>query len=320
MTDSKLHYVAFGPDAPGYGLLSERVLAQWAAIEEAIRMEWKKPSPEHRYQPTALAGCLEKLNSSLLQARRLKDHEERLLENRRMLNSVNEGQCIAIRGSEVCSDFEGLLLQGRASLDRLARFIGQLLRDDCSSFRKIGNVLQSASNNKPFAKDLHNVIVRSSSWFDKTFGQLSDEKALRDLVGHLHSLTEGVTTCFAIHKVGPTKILVLDCEIKLPGMSRQFPVLLTARDSVQWLSYIALNCAAIVSGIPTLEWSCYRPEWPERMVALSKFAITEPHGSLLGSDSIRTVRNMTPDGFTFFATNVGSSLFDHAIALNKGQQ
>lgn len=313
MANQKIQYIAMRSEEPGYGLLPQRVVDQWMAIQEAIRLEWLKSREDQTFQPISLLGCLEKLSSALMQARRLRDHQDQLLLSGLKLIE-KRGSCIAMRGSEACADLEGLLLQGRAALDRLARLLGSRYKNSARSFRTIARIVESFVHRDADAEALYKILAGSSGWFDGAFGQLTEEASLRDVVAHNHALMEGVVTCFAIHRVDPDSLLMLDCEIDLPKTSRRFPVLQTARESAQWLSYVVLNCAAVVSGVPTLELSSYESKWRRHPVALSKFVIAETAGSEPGSCILSTVQKTTPDGFVWTSVRVDSSIFETRIS------
>lgn len=68
-------------------------------------------------------GCLEKLATSILQIQRLSNHQ-----NEHLIMAFNNfahpnARDQVFLGSEISSDFESLLLQSRAALDRLTNFI-----------------------------------------------------------------------------------------------------------------------------------------------------------------------------------------------------
>ena len=63
-------------------------------------------------------GCLEKLATSILQIERLSNHQNQLLTQAIDATKDLEPRDAVFLASEVSSDFESLLLQSRAVLDR----------------------------------------------------------------------------------------------------------------------------------------------------------------------------------------------------------
>ena len=110
-----------GPDH--YGLLSDAPISQWTEIEAALRMLWKTGEPDSQNIAVSLSGCLQKLGSSLLQGARLRQHRDGLLALGKRLLSIAGAEMEVRRGDEALGDFEGQLLQGRATLDRLTWFL-----------------------------------------------------------------------------------------------------------------------------------------------------------------------------------------------------
>jgi hypothetical protein len=221
----------------------------------------------------------------------------------------------ALRGAEACSDFEGLLLQGRATLDRLTWFITTQFKNRSQSFRKMAAVLSNFEQNNSEARALLAIVKAADNWFDGTFGRLQESKSLRDLVAHYGALTERIRTFFAVTRVSPNSALIIDCEVSLPNQSRPLPILATAHESAKWLSYIVLNCAATMMTVPQLPVEAYRPLWQNLTVVLSDYVIPEPEGSPLGSHVLHTVRTMTLDGFVNGTDNVDPSILERAIQI-----
>jgi hypothetical protein len=314
MPNNEVHYLAVGGGVAHYALLPDPVVKQWAAIEEALRQLWKTGDRQSKVSAVSLSGCLEKLSSGLLQGHRMRNHHDTLLCHAKALKTSPAGMA-ALRGAEACADFEGLLLQARAALDRLAWLVTSRFKNPSQSFRKIGTVLSAFEQKDDDAGRLLSIIHTADSWFDGTFGKLEEARSLRDLVAHHHSLMEGIRTCFAISRVSQSAALLVDCEVSLPGQPRPVPVLGTAHQSVKWLSYLVLNCAAVIARTSTLDPDGFEPLWHNRTVPLSKYVLVEPQGSPLGPHTLHTVRTMTLDGFVFGTDNVDPRIFEHAVEL-----
>jgi hypothetical protein len=82
-------------------------------------------------------GCLEKVANSILQIERLSNHQNQLLtqaiDATKDLNPIDA----VFLASEVSSDFESLLLQGRAALGRKTNFILRQYGNYTDSFSEI---------------------------------------------------------------------------------------------------------------------------------------------------------------------------------------
>lgn len=222
-------------------------------------------------------------------------------------------QAAAYQGSDACADFEALLLQGRASLDRLTWFLGDVYKNPCKSFRRIRNVLSDFAGKDEDARELLALVNAANSWFDGTFGKLDTPQSLRDLVAHHHALVEGTRTCFSIARVSPDRSLAIDCEVQLPGLSTSLPVLRTAHTSVMYLSYLILNGVSIFLDSTRLPLEKYESTWHLQTVVLSDYAKQEPPGSPLGPNWVSCVSRMTPDGFQVATFNVDPAIFKHAV-------
>jgi hypothetical protein len=311
----QFQYLAIGGGIPHHALLRDAATQQWEAIQKALLTEWKSSEESTvRRRVRNLSGCLEKLSASLMQAHRIRNHHDDLLCQAKALKPTGANSA-AMHGANACADFEALLLQARAALDRLAWYVTSQFRNPSQSFRTIQNVLADFANRNDEAKELIEIIKKADTWFDCTFGQLDAPKSLRDLVAHNHALIEGVRTCFGINRVKENSVLLIDCEIQLPGLNTPIPVITTANETVKWLSYIVLNVVAVFTKVPRLQPDAYESRWHNRTVAISRFVIDQPAGSPLGPYTLHSVRTMTPDGFVLGTDNVNPSIFECAVEI-----
>ncbi len=313
-TMTEQQYIAVGGGVPHHALLPDQAVRQWRDLQDALRLSWQSSGEDTRKQVVSLDGCLEKLSASLLQAHRLRNHHDTLLCQAKALKST-PASLAAMRGAETCADFEALLLQGRATLDRLAWHVTSHFKNQSQSFRSMSNVLNNFASKSDEDRRLHEIVREANDWFDGTFGQLEESRSLRDLVAHYHSVTEGVRTCFGINRLNVNTILLLDCEVKLPGIRKSIPVLHTSHESVKWLSYLILNCAAIFMKVETLGVESYEPLWHNRTVVLSDFVSSDPPGSPLGPHTLYSIRAMTLDGFVHAVDNVDPSIYELAVEV-----
>jgi hypothetical protein len=91
-----------------------------------------------------MKGCLEKLETSIFQIEILSTHQNQLLALA-IDATVNQNTSDAVfLASEVSSDFESLLLQNRAALDRLTNFISRQYGNYADQFSRLQNILQNS--------------------------------------------------------------------------------------------------------------------------------------------------------------------------------
>ena len=307
-------YLAVGGDPDHYGLLSPQAVDLWRAIEKYRTTEWKNVA--RRDHLLRIGGCLDKLAGALLQVSRLRTHHDQLLEAARLM--AGQGSLFALQGLSALTDFEGLLLQGRAALDRLTWFLTtSFYPSKTSSFRRLRNIISPFEEKRNDAREMVAILDVVEPWFDVVFAQLDAPESVRDLVGHKAAITEGIETCFAVTYTAPHSALALDCEVRLPRIAAKTPLLRSARDAAQHLSFTVLNSLAVSIGIPTLPATAFEPTWILRTVVLSEFIMEEPDGSPLTENALHVVRRMTPDGFDISSRNYRPAIRDHIIKVDS---
>lgn len=87
---------------------------------------------------------LEKLATSILQIERLSNRQNQLLAQAIDVIINRNATDAVFLASEVSSDFESLILQGRAALDRLTNFISRHYGNYTDRFSKLWKVLQNS--------------------------------------------------------------------------------------------------------------------------------------------------------------------------------
>jgi hypothetical protein len=153
-------------------------------------------------------------------------------------------------------------------------------------------------------------------WLNALLAKLDAPESLRDLVGHKHAIAEGIETCFAVTYVRPGAALAFDCEVRLPRITTPTPLLRSARDAGQYLSFAVLNSLAVVTAIPTLPAAAFESTWVLRTVVLSDFLMDEPEGApKTENTALWIVRRMTPDGFEVSRRNYRSAIREHIFEL-----
>jgi hypothetical protein len=214
------------------------------------------------------------------------------------------------------ADFEGLLLQGRAALDRLTWFVSAEYRNQCSSYRRLASVLENFRTDSR-AQEILGVLADAADWLNALYAQLDAPESLRDLIGHRHAVSEGIQNCFSSVAVPPGRVLLLDCEIRLPGLNKPVSTFGSAHASAKYLPFVVLGTLALFADLAVLELGHYGPTWQNLSVALSSFIQDEPPGTLLREGALTYVTEMTPDGFQLTTRNVSRDLYDHCIKVTN---
>jgi hypothetical protein len=118
---------------------------------------------------------------------------------------------------------------------------------------------------------------------------------------------------FSAVVIPPGRVLLLDCEIKLPGLKNPVSTFGIAHASATYLPFVVLGTLALFAELGVLEFVQYTPKWQNRSIALSSFIQDEPDGSPLREGALTYVSEMTPDGFQFTTRNVSADLYHHCI-------
>jgi len=215
------------------------------------------------------------------------------------------------------ADFEGLLLQGRAALDRLTWFLTSSYypANKTQSFRKLRNALSNFAEKRDDARQLLAILDIVEPWFNDVLATLDAPESLRDLVGHKHAIAEGIETCFAVTYLSPNAALAFDCEVRLPEVATATPLLRAACDAAPHLSFTVLNSLAAVTGFPILTAEAFQPTWALRTVVRSDFLVDEADGAPKTENTLSVGRRITPDGFDVITGNYRPAIREHVLAL-----
>jgi len=309
---STVDFIAFGDEPQDYGLLASPARARWSAVTADLARRWASRE-EDRPLANRLSGCLDKLSASLCQIGRLKNAHDHLLAT--ACNRPKEADYAAFRGANACADFEGLLLHGRACLDRLAWLLAGQFGQRCSSFRRIRSVL-AAFPKDPLATRLLEVVSLTHNRIDAIYAQIDSPDSLRDMVGHRQALTERMRTCFGVWWFHPGKALLLDCEVQMTKESAPIPIFHTSAESAQSLSFAVLDSASVLLDLAPLGLDAYATMWSPAAAVLTNYILSEPRGTPVGSDGLRFATTMTPSGFTTETRNVDPAIYSRAIATD----
>jgi len=210
-------------------------------------------------------GCLVKLETSILEIHRLSHHQNQLL-ILAVNNFVNpDVRDQVFQDSEISSDFESLLLQSRAALDRLTNFITRRYGKGSHTdrFSKLRNSVQNSKRDDKTDPILN--ILDNARWFEGRLIEDTLQVNLRTFVAHKQSISEKLETYYQMHRLSEDKVLLYDM------ISKGFPFFKTAYEMGENLSYVILNMLALFTTGQTFDPASYSPNWKNRSVVLSDF-------------------------------------------------
>ncbi len=140
----QFEYLAIGGEVPHHGVLPQRAVEQYRSIQQYLTKEWRTSNESRQRWLWSINGCLDKLSTTLMQVARMRDHHDQLISHARELQKAPPEAHIALAAQEACGDFESLLLQGRAALDRLTWFLAEEFNQRCTRFSKLKKVLSNS--------------------------------------------------------------------------------------------------------------------------------------------------------------------------------
>ncbi len=311
----ELKYLAGTDGAVGKGMLSAPASALYRSIETYLT----KPANAGEYPARIgrIGACLRKLDAVLLQARRIRDHHDALISAADTARAQVPADAwppttggpkpppsFAIAGDDACSDFEALLLQTRAALDRLTFFVApEYMQPNLDTWYKLPNVLADFAPRDARAKavlDLFGVAF----WQRGIYRNLSDgTTSLRSYVAHRGAIAESISTYFAVSYLDPLRALVIDCE------SRSYPIFRTSWETAKYLPHLVLNTLATLTTGESLAVEAFGPEWNLRSVVLADFE------GPCATAKIMVVSRMAPGSVSMTIRAVQPSITAHAISL-----
>lgn len=250
------------------------------------------------------AGCLDRLDSFLLQVSRIANHAA-LLSRANLQEQLSDDQpkpeqMVMIAANEACFDFESLLFHARAALDRLTWFIAARHGQRCDRFSKLQNILKNFCVSDDRARQMM-AILKEANRFGKILTDEDSDKALRSLVAHRTSIPEGRETAFTVHFLEDGKRLIFDCE------ALKQPLLFTAAELTIDVPFVAINAVAIYMGISILPLTEFRMTW------INPTAVFTDHISEDTSEPRFSVVRTNPDGIQLRTRHLVSSVHDFAF-------
>lgn len=302
---NQFHWMALADSTRGYGLLPEQISNRWRELDAYLSSQWKLN--ENPLRLSAMSGCLDKLRSTLYVAQRLHQFEQVHLLRASVTGGEGTLRTMAMHGHEACADFECLLLQSRAALDRLTGFVSKEYRQSCSSFKKLTRIVTSNRSQKSFSSALLGILGESRGYLLPIISKIESDSSLRDLVAHYKSATEMVDGCFHVYFLPNGSRLIFDAQVG------DFPILNTTVSIIQNVSFVVLSALSLCCEIGSLSRSAFLPTWTTQSVFAMPYLRVEAEGGKLTEHHLSFVRKMNHHSFELVTRNVDPGLFERAL-------
>lgn len=307
-------YLALGVKSDAtYNMLSKRTEALFSELRQYLASQWPSAGLHDQRRLQSISGCLEKLSAFLMQAYRMRKYHDALVDLAQKFNQFGDAalaspMAFSKTGREECADFECLLLQARAALDRLTWFIAEQFKQSCSSFSSIENVLSNSMD--PQAPKILK-IVRKAEHLELSLVGPGNPDPLRDFVAHKGAALEIMNHCFSVYYFGQNRVLISDCEVG--DAQGSLPVLKTAHDLSVDLPYVVLNSLAVVCDLKTVSRKWFSPNWQLVSAVFSDFVTDEDTGF-----QMRVTKRMTPSDVVAANRNVKREILNKTITVDPG--
>lgn len=272
-----------------YSLIESKI------IEEYIKAVSVDDEQRQQYLRNVDA-CMVCLDSFLFQCQRLMQHNENF--SKSIPEKDSHPTAIFHSGKEIGTDFESLLYQARATLDRLTFFIsGQVFHQETDKFKKLTGVLKNFIKRMP---ELAKAIEVINNSLPHLKGLLieddSGKTALRSLLAHSKSHLEVVQGHFSIYRLG-------DIVIRFDQELQKFPLIISANLLNRYIPYVTLNLLAIFLEIDSElpEKDC-QPSWKPCCIHSSKYKVPSFMPSIAFTHPKFSPAGFIPDTFYYSPT------------------
>ena len=146
-------------------------------------------------------------------------------------------------------------------------------------------------------------ILDNANSFEGNLVEDRLQNNLRTFVAHKQSISERLEIYFQVHRLSQDKILLYDM------VSKGFPFFKTVYEMGKNLSYVFLHMLALFTTRQIFDLPYYNPNWKNRSVVLSDFAIISS-----GRLRIPLVSKMTLSGFQYTEMEVDKEILANAIS------
>jgi hypothetical protein len=270
--DTKYETQAFAPEHFGYGLLGSVAEAQLNKAQSKIAEKLAHPEKFDPRLSRDLADCLHGVNAVLYLLTRIKDHHETLMGH---LPKMDPGSALSASAAEACIDFESLLYQAKAALDRLTYSIAdrEYKEAGCDSYSKFENILTQRKSDRRAAICL-DAIKQCAPDLE---GFLLDKKTGRSMRSHFIHRSSAMSSArahFSIYHVKRGKFLIADHAFRNGTLFNTSSII--TRDTV----YILItSILAFLNTEPQIELRHCELKWAPKAIDISRFE--DPRGEIV---------------------------------------
>lgn len=292
-------YTAIGQESPNVKILKQPALEYIKVLKRIISKEHENGDVNKKNQMISLLGCYERLEGFLHQSYRLSIYANKIY----LFPSYGPGTTCSHRENFALYDYELLLFQGRAILDRLTFYISkQVYNQDCSRFDKLSNVLGDFLKKDKRAKTAIDLIEDSTSFFK---GLLIDgenyKKSLRSRLIHKSTIGESLTCVFTIHTLPDGRVIRFDYEVL------EYPLFGSTWILTKYIAYFCLNIIGLyLNHDKRIDIKECEPIWENKFAHFSSF-IENKHKGIEFS-----IINMNPSGFELITRKLNLRVLNHA--------
>jgi hypothetical protein len=279
-----------------FGVLNKETREFYDLINNIILQRYKKSKDESDSSKVSyknMSSCMSCLDGFLYQCSKLIYHNNEIFKQIPEQDITDTVACFS--SIETCTDFESLLYQGRATLDRLTFFISkQIYNSETDKFNKLENVLANFEKRDERARKSINIIKSSIGYFQGLLiNDYSGRTSLRSLLAHSKSHEEAINGAFTIHRKN-NFVLIFDQEIN------NFPMIISSNLLNRYVPFLILNILAIYLEVDGIEEEKVSSSWNPICINSSEYKIEEGDANGIAfSVPVLNLIGFTPNTYTF---------------------
>lgn len=255
-----------------FGVLNQEAKEFYDFITNRISKEYRKATDENNISKILLyknmSSCISCLDGFLYQCSKLIRHNNEIIKFIPKKDTTDT--MVSFSSLETCTDFESLLYQGRATLDRVTFFISkQIYNSETDKFNRLEKVLSNFTKKDARAQKSVNIIKSSIKYFQGLL--INDYKggtSLRSLLAHSKSHEEAINGSFTIHR-SQDAVLIFDQEIN------HFPMIISSNILNRYIPFLILNILAIYLEVKEIEEEKVFSSWNPICINSSEYKIEE---------------------------------------------
>ncbi len=257
-------FEAHAGDKSDFGVLREKAFCHFSELQSMISSKHQHGDEKIQKLMVGAQGCYERFEAFLVQSQRLANHSISVLKQK----APEPGSMVAFRDTLAVYDFEALLFNSRALLDRISFFIAkQIYNQDCDKPNKLKNVLENFIQKDSKARQAIEIIDEAMPVFiGLVIDSENGQKSLRSHLIHKSTSGENTTCAFTIHSAPNDQVIRFDHEIN------GFPLIGSAWLISKYIIYFSINLLGIYLEIDfVLPIDECTPRWDNNLKCFSRF-------------------------------------------------